>query len=145
MDRTVATTASALRVGVSLLARQLRQADPGPGGDLSQGQRAALARLERQGAMTSAALARLERISPQSMGATLSALEAASLVERSRDASDGRQVLLAVTSAGRRMLHDRRDARVRQIAEVLTREFDEEELAALARAAGLLERLGQAL
>lgn len=79
------------------------------------------------------------------MGATLAALEAAGYVARSGDVNDGRRVLMTVTTAGRRMLHDRRDARVRQIAEVLSGVFSEEELAVLAQAAPLLERLGQAL
>lgn len=145
MGRSVAATASALRVGVSLLARRLRQVDPGPGGELTQGQRSALARLERRGPTTGAALARLEGISPQSMGATLAALEAAGYVDRSADAQDARRVLMTVTKAGRRMLYDRRDARVKQLAAVLSGEFGAHELAVLAEAAPLLERLGQAL
>jgi DNA-binding MarR family transcriptional regulator len=52
----------------------------------------ALARLDRNGAATSSELARVEQISPQSMGATMSALEARGLVARDPDARDGRRV-----------------------------------------------------
>jgi DNA-binding MarR family transcriptional regulator len=138
-------TASALRVSISLLTRRLRQTSPDVGTDLGLSQRAALARLDHNGPMTSAALARLEGISAQSMGATLAGLEEQRLVQRRADPSDARQVLLSLTAAGRRVLRDRRDARVRQLAAVLSREFTAEELAVLAQAAPLLERLGQSL
>jgi len=138
-------TASALRVSMSLLTRRLRQTAPDVGGDLALPQRAALARLDHNGPMTSAALARLEGISPQSMGSTLASLEHAGLVQREHDPGDARQVLMSLTPAGRRVLRDRRDARVRQLAAALSREFDDAELEVLAKAAPLLERLGQRL
>jgi DNA-binding MarR family transcriptional regulator len=45
----------------------------------------ALLRLDRGGRATAAALARAEQITPQSMGATLAALEARGLVAREPD------------------------------------------------------------
>jgi len=64
----------------------------------------ALTRLDRGGPATASALAKLEQISPQSMGATLGALEARGLVERRPDPADGRKSLLTVTAAGRGLL-----------------------------------------
>jgi hypothetical protein len=66
--------AAALRVSIGLLLRQMRQVRVA--GELTVPETSALARLDRGGPATSSALARLEQISPQSMGATLSALEA---------------------------------------------------------------------
>src|ERR1700723_1856803 len=90
--------ASALLVGIGLLRRRLRQTHTG--GELTLPEISALARLDRGGPTTSAALARLEQISPQSMGATLAGLEARGLVERHPDPEDGRRVVLSVTEAG---------------------------------------------
>ena len=74
-DREIDVLAGALHVSVGLLLRRLRQARAE--GELTLPETAALARLDRGGPATSAALARAEQISPQSMGATLGALEAA--------------------------------------------------------------------
>ena len=74
----VAEIAAALRVSVSMVLRALRQAPVAD--DLSLPEASVLARLDRGGPMTAAALARLERISPQSIGATVAALEARALV-----------------------------------------------------------------
>jgi hypothetical protein len=52
---------------------------------------------------------------------------------------------MSVNRAGRRVLRDRRDARVRQLARLLSEEFDESERELLAQAAPLLERLGHRL
>ena len=90
--------AAALRVSIGLLLRQMRQVRVA--GELTVPETSALARLDRGGPATSSALARLEQISPQSMGATLSALEARGLVRRGPDAHDGRRVVLSVTDLG---------------------------------------------
>ena len=74
----VTEVAAALRVSIGLLLRRLRQVRPD--GELSLPETSALARLDRSGPATSSALAKLEQISPQSMGATLAALEARGLV-----------------------------------------------------------------
>src|SRR5262245_46133546 len=145
MAISVEATAAALRVSLSLLSRRLRQVPPEGAPGLTMPQRSALARLEQRGPTTSAALARIEQISPQSMGTTLAGLEALGLVDRQADPADGRRVVMSVNRAGRRLLRDRRDARVRQLARLLTEEFDESEREVLAKAAPLLERLGHRL
>jgi DNA-binding MarR family transcriptional regulator len=114
-------------------------------GELSVPETAALARLDRGGPATSSALAKLEQISPQSMGATVSALEARGLVGRGSDAQDGRRVVLSVTAAGRQVLRNRRDARTEQLALALSAGFTRTELSQLMAAAPLLERLAQSI
>src|SRR6266567_5191186 len=137
----VHAVASALRVSIGLLLRRLRQAQAD--GELTLPESSALTRLDRGGPATSSALARLEQISPQSMGATLSALEARGLVGRGPDAQDGRRVVLSVTEAGRQVLRDKRDARTGQLAQALSAGFTQAELGQLMAAAPLLERLAQ--
>jgi DNA-binding MarR family transcriptional regulator len=134
--------ASALLVNVGLLRRQLRAACV-PGG-LTFPETSALARLERGGPATAAALARQEQISPQSMGATLSGLRGRGLVARAPDPGDGRRILLSLTDAGRRALRDRRTARVGQLADAMTA-FSRSELDQLMAAVPLIERLAHSL
>ena len=105
----------------------------------------ALARLDRCGPATSAALARQEQISPQSMGTTLAALEERGLIKRSRDPDDGRQIVMAVTEAGAEVLRAGRDAPAQALAAALTASFSPSELRDLARAAPLIERLAGAI
>src|SRR6202035_1016444 len=92
------TAATELSLAIGQLARRLRtEVNPG---ELSWSQNATLARLEKAGAMTTADLARSERVKPQSMGTTLSDLEQEGLVQRRPHPTDGRQVLFELTAAG---------------------------------------------
>jgi DNA-binding MarR family transcriptional regulator len=135
--------AASLRASIGMLVRRLRQVHAE--GDLTLPESSALARLERSGPSTSAALARGEQISPQSMGATLAALENRGLVTRAPDPHDGRRVNLSVTVAGRRLVGSRRSAKVEALAHTLASEFSPGELSLLADAAPLLERLAERL
>jgi DNA-binding MarR family transcriptional regulator len=137
----VESVAAELLTSIGLLRRRLRQG--AVEGELTMPEASALARLDRRGPATSAALARLEQISPQSMGATLSALEARGLIERAADPEDGRRVILSLTAAGLAARRHRRDALVRQLAVALEGEFDADELGQLLSAAPLIERLAQ--
>ena len=142
-DPDVDQLAGALRVSIGLLLRRLRQVHVE--GELTLPESAALVRLDRGGPTTSSALARLEQISPQSMGATLAALQARGLVERARDPSDGRRKLLSISRAGREVLRSRRQVRDRELARVLASEFTRPELAELMLVAPLIERLAQSI
>jgi DNA-binding MarR family transcriptional regulator len=135
--------AAALSLSIRLLLRRLRQLRAE--GELTLPESAALARLDRGGPTTAGALARLEQISPQSMGATLAGLEELGLVERSPDPGDGRRILLSLTEAGQRMLRDRRNARVQRLASALADGFTGAEVDHLMVAAPLLERLAQTI
>ena len=136
----VADVAAELRESIGLLLRRMRQTTPG---DLTLPENAALTRLNRSGPTTSSALAKLEQISPQSMGATLAGLEARGLVARRADPVDGRRVLLSLTEAGHRLLQGKRNARTEQLAKALSARFTPGEIRLLAEAAPLLERLAQ--
>ncbi len=142
-DLDAADVAAALRVSVGLLLRRLRQAPVK--GELTLPESSALVRLDRGGPATSAALARLEQISPQGMGTTLAGLEARGLVERRPDPGDGRRVLISLTQAGLRVLRDKRDARTERLARVLIEQFTRSELQHLMAAAPLIERLAQSI
>ena len=142
-DPDVEQVAAALRLSIGLLLRKLRQT-PVPD-ELTMPESAALARLDRGGPATASTLARLEQISPQSMGATLSALEGRGLIERHPDAQDGRRVVLSLTDAGRQVLRDRRDARTAQLARALADGFTPAEISQLRAVVPLLERLAQSI
>jgi DNA-binding MarR family transcriptional regulator len=139
----VTEVAAALRVSIGLLLRRMRQVRPD--GELSLPETSALARLERSGPATSSALAKEEQISPQSMGATLAALEARGLVARQPDPDDGRRAVLTLTGAGQQVLRDKRSARVAQLAAALSGAFSPAEVIQLKAAAPLLERLAHSI
>jgi DNA-binding MarR family transcriptional regulator len=141
--RDVGEVAAALRIAVGMLVRKLRQTQPE--GELTLSETSALSRLDRGGPATSSDLAKLDRISPQSMGATLAALEQRGLVERSRDPEDGRRIVMSISAAGRQVVNDRRGARTELIARALRDGFTPAELGQLMTAAPLLERLAEKL
>jgi DNA-binding MarR family transcriptional regulator len=135
--------AAALRVAIGMLVRKMRQARlPG---ELTLPETWALSRLDRYGPATSSDLARQDRISPQSMGATLAVLERRGLIERRRDPADGRRVVLSITAAGRQLVNDRRGARSEMIAAALRDGFTAAERDQLLALAPLLERLAEKL
>jgi DNA-binding MarR family transcriptional regulator len=140
-DLDVNDVAAALRVSLGLLVRRLRQAQAE--GELTLPETSALARLDRGGPTTPSALARAEQISPQSVGATIGALEARGLVGRSADPDDGRRVLISVTDAGLEVLRSRRNARTLLLARALRTGFTRPELEQLMLAAPLMERLAE--
>jgi DNA-binding MarR family transcriptional regulator len=125
--RDVSEVAATVRVAVGLLVRKMKQAPLD--GELTMAEDSA----------------RLDRISPQSMGVTVAALEERGLVRRSRDPEDGRRIVLSVTETGQRMVHDKRGRRTEQIAAALRDGFSDDELGQLMTAAGLLERLAEKL
>src|SRR6266581_4459442 len=99
--------ATALRISVSRLARRLRveRAAAGLGEpDLSETQLAALATLERHGAMAPGELAEHEKVQPPSMTRVIAALVDWQLVARAPHPTDRRQVVLTVTPDGRNMV-----------------------------------------
>src|SRR5262252_4514975 len=103
--------ATSLRISVSRLARRLRveKAAAGLGGpELSATQLAALATLERRGAMTPKELAEHEKVQPPSMTRVIFALVELQLVRREPHLSDRRQVVLTVTGAGRDLVNKAR-------------------------------------
>ncbi|HEY1653221.1 MAG TPA: MarR family transcriptional regulator [Acidimicrobiales bacterium] len=141
-DPLVDDVAGALQSSVRLLVQRLRQTQA-VDGDLTSSETSALARLDRTGPTSAAELARLERISPQSMGATVGALEERGLVERVPDPADGRRAILSLTAAGTAWLKRRRSARSEHLSDALESAFTRDEIRQLQAAAPLIERLAQ--
>jgi DNA-binding MarR family transcriptional regulator len=141
-DPLIDDVAGALHASVRLLVQRLRQT-PAVGRDLTSPETSALARLDRTGPTTAAELARLERISPQSMGATVAALEERGLVDRSPDPGDGRRSILSLSADGHALLQRRRSARSEHLSEALEAAFTRAEVKQLQAAAPLIERLAQ--
>jgi DNA-binding MarR family transcriptional regulator len=123
--------------------RGLRRSRPADGP--SDAEMSAMTLLHRAGPLSTADLAREERITPQSAGAIVGALVADGLATRTADPDDGRRHLLGLSPAGRRLVAARRTTRVAAFAATLEATFDPEELDRLADAAPLLARLGAAL
>jgi len=142
-DTNVDQVAAALRVSVGLLVRGMRQIPVE--GELTLSETSALARLDRGGPTTPGALAKQEQISPQSMGATLAALQARGLIQRAPDPDGGRRAVMSITDAGLALLRSRRNAKVQQLARALSADFSRAELDQLAAVAPLLERLAQSI
>jgi DNA-binding MarR family transcriptional regulator len=143
--RSDAGLASTLRISVSRLARRLRVERAAPGQAepvLSDTQFAALATLERHGAMSPGGLAGHERVQPPSMTRVIAALEAWGLVTRTAHASDRRQVVLTVTPEGRELVAKARRRRDAWLARRLN-ELTPQERATLRAAAPILEKLSQ--
>ncbi|HEX7800472.1 MAG TPA: MarR family transcriptional regulator [Asticcacaulis sp.] len=136
----IANLAADLRALVGRLKRRLRE--QGSVGDLTPSQIAVVRRLDADGPATISALARAEGVRPQSMGATVAALEAAGLTQGRPDPDDGRQTLISLTPACRERLTQGRAAR----QDWLTRQIERltpEERARLAAAADILRRLSE--
>jgi DNA-binding MarR family transcriptional regulator len=143
-DRTAAErVAYALRVAVGAFKRRVQETHRV--GDLTSPQLTALSRLDRLGVMTTADLARREQISPQAMGATILSLERLGLVARSTDPTDARRQVLNITTEGLEAIRSGRNAVADRIAVALTESFTDEEIATLASAASLIERLADLL
>jgi DNA-binding MarR family transcriptional regulator len=141
--REIEELAGELRVSVGMLMRRLKHADPSD--DLAMPERSALSLLDRGGPMTSSELARHDRVSPQSMGVTVAALEQRGLIARDRDPEDGRRIMLSLTEAGRQVVHSRRGARTELIARALRDGFTRAERAQLRAVVPLVERLAEKL
>jgi DNA-binding MarR family transcriptional regulator len=129
--------AGELRVLLGQLKRRLVEQTRG---DLSWPQKTVLLRIERDGPATVTALARAEGVRPQSMGATVSALEEAGLVSGAADPADGRQTIWSLTPACREIVKAGRAAREDWLFQAIQTKFKPGERQELAAAISLLKR-----
>jgi DNA-binding MarR family transcriptional regulator len=88
-------------------------------------------------------MAAADRVRPQSMAATVAALEADGLVTRRPDPSDRRRVAIDLTPAGRDVLAADRRRREGWLAEAIARDLSARERRLLADATALLGRLAE--
>jgi DNA-binding MarR family transcriptional regulator len=144
MARTARSTnaqlAGALRDAITRLNRRLRQARPM--GDLTITQLSALTSLELAGALSPRELAEVERIQPPTLTRIVAKLEARGLVQRSPHPTDGRQVILSASEAGRAVVAENKRQRDEWLAKGLAT-LSTEERETLRRAAEILGRLGR--
>jgi len=129
--------AARLRLAITRTARRLRQE---AGTDLSPSQTAALSTIDCSGPLTPSELAALERVQRPTATRIVARLEEEGLVERAADPADGRSFIVSATSEGRALIRKLRTRKNAYLARRL-RDLDTEEVATLARAAEILERL----
>lgn len=129
-----------LREAIARVNRRLRQTRPV--GDLTIAQISALQSLETAGALTPRELSDVERVQPPTMTKIVSRLEERGLVQRTPHPSDGRQVILAPSAAGRLLLGEYRRVRDEWLARRVAKlSVDEREV--LQRAAEILTRIAR--
>ena len=125
---------------IGLLIRRARAA--GRAHELSLSELAVLGRLEREAPATTADLARAEGVRPQSMGATIAALEEAGLIARTPHATDGRQMLVALTAKGAAVRRSVKDAKHTWLAQAV-KKLDKREQETLFRVGEIIRRLAE--
>lgn len=125
---------------IGLLVRRIRVA--GRSHDLSLSESAVMARLDREGPATTADLARAEGVKPQSMGATVAALEKKGMVMRRPHPTDGRQRMIALTTNGAAVRKSVKDAKHTWLAQALLK-LDKRERETLFRAGEIIRRLAE--
>jgi DNA-binding MarR family transcriptional regulator len=138
--KNIETAVADFTQAIGLLIRRVRTAAASH--ELSLTESAVMARLEREGPATIADLARSESVRPQSMGATVAALEERGLVERKPHPTDGRQVSIALTEKGFAVRKSAGEAKRTWLAAAIT-QLDEEEQQILFRAGEIIRRLAK--
>jgi DNA-binding MarR family transcriptional regulator len=136
------TQAEELALAIGLVIRRVRARAPAELGEFSWTQKSVLKRLADQGPATSAELARAEGVTPQSMGAAITALEDAGLVERKADPKDGRQMVARLTARGVSLRQRTQAAKQTWLAQALE-QLDRQELAILFKASEILRRMAE--
>lgn len=131
--------ATELRVVAGKLKRRLRE--QAHAGDFTGAQIAVLIHLERDGPATVTTLAKAEGVRPQSMGATIAALEAAGLVRGAPDPADGRQTIISLTETCRAMIAAGRAARQDWLFRTIKAKLTAAEQEQLAAGIAVLKRL----
>ncbi|WP_406119078.1 MarR family winged helix-turn-helix transcriptional regulator [Streptomyces sp. NBC_00989] len=136
-----ARSARDLRVVLSRLRRRIREVATDE--DLTPSQESALTLVGKHGAATASALASAEGVRPQSMAATLAALDQHGLIRRSPDPEDGRRQLVTLTEAGRERVEDNRQVREEWLARAFEDRYTETERRTILDALTLMERLSE--
>jgi DNA-binding MarR family transcriptional regulator len=133
--------ASDVRVVVGRLRRRLREVAGAD--DLTPSQTSALSRLSKGGPASTSALAAAEGVRPQSMAATLAALDEHGMIQRRPDPEDGRRQLVSLTEVGHERVEGTRQAREEWLSRSFQDHFTPRERRTVIEAMALLERLTQ--
>jgi DNA-binding MarR family transcriptional regulator len=123
------------------LLRRLRRHDEAMG--ITAARASALSVVVFAGPVTLGRLARAEQVSAPTITRLVVGMEEAGLLKREPDPNDRRVVWIRPTAKGARLLTEGRKRRVGAFARELST-LDQQSLAALARAAEILESLGRA-
>jgi DNA-binding MarR family transcriptional regulator len=132
--------ATVLRDAITRVNRRLRRTRPV--GDLTIAQLSALHSLDAAGALTPRELSDTERVQPPTMTRIVARLEERALVQRSPHPTDGRQVILALTPAGRELIAENRRVRDEWLARRLAL-LTTEEREIVQRAAEIMTRIAR--
>jgi DNA-binding MarR family transcriptional regulator len=136
--RTLEIAVSDFAHAIGVLIRRARAAAESH--ELSWTESAVLKRLASDGPATTADLARAEGVKPQSMGATIAALEERGLVQRKPHPTDGRQVNLELTAQGVAVRKSVGDAKLTWLVQTIS-QLDDQERETLFAAGKIIERL----
>jgi DNA-binding MarR family transcriptional regulator len=109
--------------------------------DLTPSQASVLQRLGKDGPSSASALALVEHVRPQSMAATLTALEEHGLIARSPDPDDGRRQLITLTDAGHERDRGNRQAREEWLVRAFEERFTEAQRQTVIEAFTLLDEI----
>lgn len=133
------TVAIQLRDAITRFNRRLRRTRPM---ELTIAQLSALNLLESSGGLTPRGLAEAERVQPPTMTRIVARLEELGLVRRTPHPTDGRQVILALSAAGQRLVAEYRRIADEWLARRLA-DLSDEDRAILRAAAEIIERLAR--
>jgi len=100
-----------------------------------------LGRIAEEGPTTVSALALSEHVRHQSMAETVATLRQAGLVAARSDPTDGRQTLMSVTSAGRKLISNIVPVREAWLEAAVEQNLTPAERRTLLKAADIMERL----
>jgi len=134
------TIATDLALAVSQLRRRLRAEAGTDGMNLSEVE--VLTRLEKNGWMSTAELARAASMTAQSMGTHIMSLERRGLLQRRPHATDGRQIQFTLTELGQAERTKRSTAKREWLAAAIGR-LSPDEIEGLIASIALISRLGQ--
>jgi DNA-binding MarR family transcriptional regulator len=123
---------------IGLLLRRVRSAAASQG--LSLTEASVMARLDKEGPATTAELARAEGMKPQSMGATIAALEEMGMVARKPHPTDGRQMNVELTGKGAAARKSLTDAKRMWLAQAIA-QLNEQDRETLFAAGEIIQRL----
>ncbi|RJO69858.1 MarR family transcriptional regulator [Nocardia panacis] len=145
MDETISESAVRAANDVRVVFNRLRRRmlELATDGDLTPSQASVLNRLEKEGPASASELAAAERVRPQSMAATVAALDREGLLTRSPDPEDGRRQVLSLTDSGRVMALGDRAARIEWLARALHDRFSETQRRTIVEAMALLDEVSR--
>jgi DNA-binding MarR family transcriptional regulator len=139
ISEAAASGASALRVVVGRLRRRLQEVYDTS--DFTPSQTSVLSRLAKGDPASASDLAAAERVRPQSIAATLAALDERGMIQRRPDPNDGRRQLLSLSDTARTYVHTGRTAREEWLSRQLQDRYTDEEREKILEVLALLERL----